>query len=137
MLGFAIITRKEIDGRHLLQPALQSAGGKLWPHQVAAGTLTVSGPRYTSSHGVQLYSSCALCCTYRCMYCTIAPLPIIMLYNCTYSSGTGAAQLNYSSIEEGREGQVTAYQCQWTQWIRHHGRGVAPVQPYSCPEMWL
>jgi hypothetical protein len=36
------------SGRHLLQPALQSAGGKLWPHQVAAGTFTVSGPQYTS-----------------------------------------------------------------------------------------
>ena len=37
------------SGRHLLQPALQSAGGKLWLHQVAAGTFTISGPRYTSS----------------------------------------------------------------------------------------
>ena len=33
----------------LPQPALQLAGGKLWPHQVAEGTFTISGPRYTSS----------------------------------------------------------------------------------------
>ena len=48
---------------------------------------------------------------------------------CTLPSGT--------SIEEGRERQVTSYLRQWTQLIRPHGRGVTPVQPYSCPEMCL
>ena len=43
-----------------------------------------------------------------------------------------------AAIEAGREQQVTSYLHQWTQLIRLHGRrGVAPVQPYSCPEMWL
>ena len=32
---------------------------------------------------------------------------------------------------------MTSYLRQWTQLIRLHGRGVAPVQPYSCPEMLL
>ena len=40
-------------------------------------------------------------------------------------------------IEEGSERQVTSYLHQWTQLNRLHGQGVAPVQPYSCPEMWL
>ena len=41
------------------------------------------------------------------------------------------------TIEEGRERQVTSYLRQWTQLIRLHRWGVVPVQPYSCPEMWL
>jgi len=41
------------------------------------------------------------------------------------------------TIEEGRERQVTSYLRQWTQLIRLHGWGVAPEQPYFCPEMWL
>ena len=34
-------------------------------------------------------------------------------------------------IEEGRERQVMSYLRQWTQLIRLHGRGIAPVQPFS------
>ena len=49
---------------------------------------------------------------------------------CTYD-------FNIGTIEEGRERHVTSYLRQWTQLIRLHGWGVEPVQPYSCPEMWL
>ena len=37
-----------------------------------------------------------------------------------------------STIEEGRERQVTSYLRQWTQLTRLQRRGVAPVQPFSC-----
>ena len=40
-------------------------------------------------------------------------------------------------LEEGIERKVTSYLRQWTQLMRLHGRWIAPVQPYFCPEMWL
>ena len=43
--------------------------------------------------------------------------------------------ISYTKRVTGR--LLTSYLRQWTQLIRLHGQGVAPVQPYSCPEMWL
>ena len=53
--------------------------------------------------------------------------------------GTEISEMRFTgqTIEKGREQQVTSYLRQWTKLIRLQGRGVTPVQPYSCPEMWL
>ena len=60
-----------------------------------------------------------------------------IFHNCTYCVKQKSNIESVTTIEEGREQQVTSYLRPWTQLIRLHGLGVAPVQPYSCPEMYL